>query len=623
LLKQLIHNGVIIPEPPPHRGLVIQIRGRPVQLTPKQEEMALAWAKKLGTPYVQDPVFVENYLLDFSVAMGFDPPLHIDDIDFTSVIRVVEAEREAKARLTREERKAQAAVRKAIRTELKEKYGYAVVNGQRVELGNYMTEPSGIFMGRGEHPLRGRWKEGASRGDVTLNLSPDAPRLAGDWAEIVWQPDSLWVARWKDRLSDRLKYVWLSDTAPVKQQREAAKFDKSIDLHDQLDQVRARIEHGMRDPDPRKRMIAMACYLIDVLCLRVGDEKDADEADTVGATTLRPEHVTLHPDGVVEFDFLGKDSVPWHKEIALPQPVVDELEELIRTARPSRSGGNGDNSHPTRDLPQLFPDIGSRSVNAFLSRIHKGLTAKVFRTHHATVAVMESLNASGVQASDPEYRKWHAAVMANYQAAVLCNHTKKYTGNWEVAVQRYEERLTKAHARRERYLAQLEERKERLRALQETAQTEAAKSAARRSIAALPERVRKKPELAEARLEKERVRYGKVKARYDARIARAKEQIEVTRGRIQRAEDAIGKIHAQREAADHKRTWNLGTSLKSYIDPRVYTRWGQAVEYDVLERYYPKTLRRKFAWARADEGPLDALPEGNPEAPERALVSHA
>jgi len=25
------------------------------------------------------------------------------------------------------------------------------------------------------------------------------------------------------------------------------------------------------------------------------------------------------------------------------------------------------------------------------------------------------------------------------------------------------------------------------------------------------------------------------------------------------------------------------------------------VDYDVLERYYPKTLRRKFAWARQDE----------------------
>jgi len=49
-----------------------------------------------------------------------------------------------------------------------------------------------------------------------------------------------------------------------------------------------------------------------------------------------------------------------------------------------------------------------------------------------------------------------------------------------------------------------------------------------------------------------------------------------------------------------KRAWNLNTSLKSYIDPREYYRWGQKVNYDVLERYYPTALRRKFAWVRSE-----------------------
>ncbi|MFL7793974.1 MAG: hypothetical protein AB8I69_17665, partial [Anaerolineae bacterium] len=57
----------------------------------------------------------------------------------------------------------------------------------------------------------------------------------------------------------------------------------------------------------------------------------------------------------------------------------------------------------------------------------------------------------------------------------------------------------------------------------------------------------------------------------------------------------------QDSVAVKKRTWNLGTSLKSYIDPRVVYEWGQAVDYDVLERYYPKALQRKFAWVRGEE----------------------
>ena len=599
LLKQLVHCGVIVPDPPAYRGLVIHVRDKPVQLTPKQEEMALAWARKQGTDYVSDPVFVDNFMRDFSLALGLDETLQLDQVRFTAAIRVIEQEREAKARLTREERKAQAAIRKAIREELKEKYGHAIVSGERVELGNYMTEPSGIFMGRGEHPLRGRWKAGAGQRDVTLNLSPDAPRPDGEWQEIVWQPESLWVARWEDKLSGKLKYVWLSDTAPVKQKREAEKFDKAIELHDMLDQVREHIEQGLQDPKPRRRMIAMACYLIDVLCLRVGDEKDADEADTVGATTLRPEHVTLHPKGMAEFSFLGKDSVPWHKELKLAPLAYKTLADLIENARPSSSAGNGDAYHPTRDLPQLFPDIHSRNVNTFLSRIHKGLSAKVFRTHHATLAVQKSLDGSGVKVRDPEHKKWNAAVTANLEAAMLCNHTKKYTGNWETTQQRYQERLEKAKARRVKYLSQVAERQEALQLLE-------VEAAAQRTIAQAA--IDKIDPSQEARLEKAQVRYEKVKARYKKRIATAKKGLQTTRERVGRAALAIGKIEAQYEVAGHKRTWNLGTGLKAYIDPRVYYRWGQKVEYDAIEKYYPTALRRKFAWVKADE---DATANGD------------
>ncbi|MBN1933050.1 MAG: hypothetical protein JW934_00215 [Anaerolineae bacterium] len=578
MLTQLIHNGIIIPESPSCCGLVIQVRGRDIQLTPDQEEMALAWAQKQGTDYVEDPVFVQNFMADFSAALGIDPPLSSDEVKFGSAIRVVELERERKASMTDEERKEAAAVRKAIREALKEKYGYATVNGNRVELGGYLAEPSGIFMGRGEHPLRGRWKAGARQADVTLNLSPDAPRPEGNWHEIVWQPASLWIARWDDKLAGKLKYIWLSDTAPLKQRREADKFDKISLLHERLDEIRVRIQQGLRDDNPRRRMVAMACYLIDVLCMRVGDEKEADEADTVGATTLRPEHVTLHPDGRAGFNFLGKDSVEWHKELTLPPLVYGVMQELIATARPSSSSSE-EEWHPTRDLPQLFPDIGSRAVNSFLSRIQKGLSAKVFRTHHATMAVYESLETSGVIAEDPEYKKWKAVVDANMAAAMLCNHTKKATGDWEARQQRYQERLEKAQARRNTFLAHLQECQAKLQGLLAEAEEKIATAN-----------------------EKQRER---VAARYEKREVTARQHVEMAQGRVYRAEEAVGKIEVQRDAATGNRTWNLGTSLKSYIDPRVYHKWGQEVEYDVLEKYYPTTLRRKFAWVRESEDEQD------------------
>ena len=50
--------------------------------------------------------------------------------------------------------------RKVKRLEFKEKFGYAEVDGQRLEVANWTAEPSCLFAGRGDHPQRGKWKEG-------------------------------------------------------------------------------------------------------------------------------------------------------------------------------------------------------------------------------------------------------------------------------------------------------------------------------------------------------------------------------------------------------------------------------------------------------------------------------
>ena len=56
---------------------------------------------------------------------------------------------------------------------------------KEVEIGNYMAEPPGIFMGRGEHPMRGRYKPRVTSKDVTLNLGKEAKVPEGKWGKIV------------------------------------------------------------------------------------------------------------------------------------------------------------------------------------------------------------------------------------------------------------------------------------------------------------------------------------------------------------------------------------------------------------------------------------------------------
>src|SRR3989337_2107689 len=318
-MKNFSHSGVLIPKPYEAKGFHIEIKGEKIALTPLQEERAVAWIKKLGTDNVNTPVFGKNFFNDFLAALRMhDKNLEPEDFDFSEILRYVDRERQIKANLSREEKKRQAQERKVMREANKEKYGYAIVDGIKTEAGNYTVEPPSIFMGRGEHPLRGKWKPYVSEKDITLNLSPDAPRPPGNWNEIVWKPDSMWIAKWDDPLRGKEKYIWLSDSSQVKQQKEIEKFDKAWELAKKINELRDHILKNLKGSDVKTRKVATVSYLIDVLKLRVGDETGPDDADTVGATTLRPSHIIINSKDRAVFDFLGKDSVRWQKEVELP-----------------------------------------------------------------------------------------------------------------------------------------------------------------------------------------------------------------------------------------------------------------------------------------------------------------
>src|SRR5207245_8978546 len=126
----------------------------------------------------------------------------------------------------------------------------------------------------------------------------------------------------------------------------------------------------LRARGPKCMQIATCSYLIDRLWLRVGDEKEEDEADTVGATTLRVEHVKLNEGGTLELNFLGKDSVPWSKKLeGAPPTVAKNIQEFIARKQP---GG------------EIFDGSDAKMVNRFLSGMADGLAAKRFRTTRPT-----------------------------------------------------------------------------------------------------------------------------------------------------------------------------------------------------------------------------------------------
>ena len=330
--QKLQHNGILFPPDFESKGIKIKIKGDSVSLSLLQEEMIYQWAKKKDTPYAQDKMFQKNFVADFAKTFnGKYKNLELSDIDFSNPFKLVDKEKDAKELLTKEEKKALAAKRKELREEMKAKYGMAVMDGKDVEVANYMAEPPGIFIGRGEHPMRGKWKPKVTSKDVTLNLGKEAKVPPGIWRKIVHDKDSMWMASWTDVLTQKRKYVWLADTAGIKQDRDRAKYDKAKKLANEIDKIKDKIVKDMQNKDAMVRRISTACYLIYRTAMRVGDEKDPEEADTVGATTLRKEHIKLTGDSI-EFDFLGKDSVRWQETVPAighDKQFHDNLKELV------------------------------------------------------------------------------------------------------------------------------------------------------------------------------------------------------------------------------------------------------------------------------------------------------
>ena len=547
--KTLQHNGILFPPDFESKGIKIKIRGENVPLNLLQEEMVYQWSKKKDAPkpgvtekYIEDPTFQKNFVSDFSKAFnGKFKSLQYADIDFSIPYKLVDKEKEEKELLTKEDKKALAIKRKEIREEMKTKYGKAIIDGKEVEVGNYMAEPPGIFMGRGDHPMRGRYKPRATDKDVTLNLGKEAKIPKGNWGKIVHDRDSMWIANWMDILTQKRKYVWLADTAGIKQERDQAKYDKARNLSKEIESVKTQIVKDMQNKEQKTKRIATACYLIYRTAMRVGDEKDPDEADTVGATTLRKEHVKL-TENEIQFDFLGKDSVRWKETIPAEghdKQFYDNLKESISNKK---------------DGEEIFDGITSRHVNAYYSTIVKGLSAKVFRTYLASSVVSKYLRSHDNIKSESDMKKMFHGKSANLNAAIMCNHKRTIPKNFELSLQK---------------------KKDTLKNVGKTKPWE-------------------KSEVLLKKAQSKIVKTEKQKKEKNERIKKIKTVIRKSKGKhVERIE----KLELQINLTEKTRDYNLGTSLRNYIDPRIFKTWTDEVGAE-WEKLYTSALQKKFLWVK-------------------------
>lgn len=431
-----IHNGVLFNPPYKKHDVPLIYQDKQIILSAPAEEMATLYAKLIDTEYINNNRFNRNFWKSWKAVLGDTEITDLTKCSFKLINDHILKAKSKKLELSSEQKKQITEKKK----QLLDNFRRATVDGRSESIANVVVEPAGLFIGRGCHPKTGVFRREICPEDVTLNLSKGTPppkiycisennelaeMVDSRWGKIVHDNKSEWVASWKDEVTGKRKYVWLDNSSEFKSSSDIKKFDLARKLKKKIHHIRENIMALLYSSDTKNAQLATAIYLIDKLALRVGNEKDDDQADTVGVTSLRVEHISFEggKDTIV-LDFLSKDSMRYFNQIQVHHQVYENLIKFIN---------NKQKSDP------LFEYISSSDCNEYLQTLMKDLTAKCFRTFNASNTFQHKINKIykkyPVDSNNNEWSKEQLKDIldmferANIEVAKLCNHQKKTVGS--------------------------------------------------------------------------------------------------------------------------------------------------------------------------------------------------
>ncbi|KAM9376105.1 DNA topoisomerase I, mitochondrial [Pholidichthys leucotaenia] len=417
--KFLEHNGPYFP--PEYQPLPDNVNfyydGKMVKLSLAAEEVAVFFAQMLDHEYTTKKVFRENFFKDWRKEMTAQEKTLIQDLDkcdFGEIHEMHKAKVETRKNMTKEEKQAL----KEANQKIVDEYGYCLLDHHKERIGNFKIEPPGLFRGRGEHPKQGMLKKRIQPRDVIINCSKESqipvPPTGHHWKEVRHDNSVTWLASWTENIQGSIKYIMLNANSKLKGEKDWEKYEVARKLKSCVEDIRNQYLLDLKSKQMVTRQRAVALYFIDKLALRAGNEKEEGEtADTVGCCSLRVEHITLHEqldvnEYVVEFDFLGKDSIRYYNKVPVIKKVFKNLKLFLEYKQP------GDD---------LFDRLNTTLLNKHLSSLMPGLTAKVFRTYNASITLQQQLKEL-TNKSDTEAEKLLSYNRANRAVAILCNHQR-------------------------------------------------------------------------------------------------------------------------------------------------------------------------------------------------------
>lgn len=419
--KTLEHNGVAFPpEYIPH-GVPVIYEGESIVLNPEAEEYATIYSKYIDTEYMNNRVFNKNFWAGWKKLVVNTPIKSLEKCNFKLIYdHLIKVKMEKKS-LTQPVDDS--------------KYKIAIVDGKEQPVGNYRIEPPGIFIGRGCNPKLGKLKKRIHPEDVIINIGKSSsvpqPPAGHKWKKVIHDQTVEWLASWKDDITGKMKYVWLGSSSELRGKSDQMKFDLAIKLGKRINKIRVANRRNMESNDIKIKQIATALYFIDQLALRIGNEKGEDEADTVGVTSLRIEHVKPIGDNTLILDFLGKDSIRYTREIQVEPIVYNNIQQFSQNKQSS---------------DDLFNKIRPSDLNKYLQDFMKDLTAKVFRTYNASHLFQQELlkitkKYSKYSDTDKVNMLLDEFNKANVKVALLCNHQKNVSKSFSDMINKIDQQI--------------------------------------------------------------------------------------------------------------------------------------------------------------------------------------
>ncbi len=186
--------------------------------------------------------------------------------------------------------------------------------------------------------------------------------------------------------------------------RDENKYAKMVVFGEKLPLVRRRVQRDLERlmPNSREKVLAAVVKLLELTCMRIGNEEYARMNRSFGLTTLRDHHVNV-AGAQLEFRFRGKSG----KEHSVR--VIDlKLARIVKRCR----------DLPGYELFQYIDEKGERhaidsaDVNQYLREIcGEEFTAKDFRTWAGTVWAVTGLRHCGPAATSTQRKRNLVAVI--------------------------------------------------------------------------------------------------------------------------------------------------------------------------------------------------------------------